>query len=540
MSPDCVARCSAVCPRRSLASRSRVSGGQTVSSNDKISAPEAVAAAARGVPHLHSTCRRVSCSLFRNFPRLGSCSLGKLQMSILMKSSLVTRLGCRSTLWVRSSSRILGTNSLTQGFESKKGKRCLGPCCVSRVREAMKSSALVVGTEKLAACICCSSALEKCVSRHLSMILFVFCLTPPPGRRSGAGGPPGCGGRSPMPVPPAAAPPLFALCVPSMFLAISSIMSSSSSSTFKDSRRASSFCRGLGSAGFAAAGVSEAAAAGAAALRGEALPGSALGAGSAALAVALGAGSPAVAAACKASSSAGSRWILYQSHSSSALRSSLEIARLPRETCLGVRPSMFRRKTSAPASMSTCTTGTWHAWPARCSGVQRCEPPLRFTSKTRVHVRTRPLLGFFCAGGQAQLPFRQAPSTESVWLRTKQMPRSCPRRAARCSGAHLSLFIALQSAWCFSRIWPMAPARFPPLSKTDMSTCRGVLPSASVWFTSARPCISSMTMCGSKFTVATWRGDPKRPPPRLTSTPTFTRAEAMSGCSSRTATSSGE
>ena len=28
------------------------------------------------------------------------------------------------------------------------------------------------------------------------------------------------------------------------------------------------------------------------------------------------------------------------------------------------------------------------------------------------------------------------------------------------------------------------------------------------------------TMCGSKFTVATCSGEPKRPPPRLTSTPT--------------------
>mmetsp|Transcript_95116 Transcript_95116/g.245746 ORF Transcript_95116/g.245746 Transcript_95116/m.245746 type:complete len:233 (+) Transcript_95116:1844-2542(+) len=228
------------------------------------------------------------------------------------------------------------------------------------------------------------------------------------------------------------------------------------------------------------------------------------------------------------------------SHSSSALRRSFEIAKLPRETCRAVRQSMLRRNTSAPASIRTCTTGTWQAWPARCSGVQRCEPPLRFKSKARGQVATRLDLAFLWEAWCAQVPLRQAVSTESMWLSTKQMPRSCPRRAARCSGAHLSLFIMLQSALCRSRIWPIAPARLPPLSKTLISTCKGVLPSASVWLTSALPWISSSTMCGSKFTVATCRGEPNRPPPRLTSTPTLTRAVAMSGCSSRTATSSGE
>mmetsp|Transcript_56052 Transcript_56052/g.164594 ORF Transcript_56052/g.164594 Transcript_56052/m.164594 type:complete len:205 (+) Transcript_56052:2100-2714(+) len=204
---------------------------------------------------------------------------------------------------------------------------------------------------------------------------------------------------------------------------------------------------------------------------------------------------------------------------------------------------MLRRKTSAPASMRTCTTGTWHAWPARWRGVQRWEPPLRFRSKARGQVRTREDRAFLWVGWWEQVPWRQACSAESMWLMwlsTKQIPRSWPRRAARCSGAHLSLFIMLQSALCRSRIWPMAPALFPPLSKTLMSTCSGVLPSASVWLTSARPWIRRRTMCGSKFTVATCSGEPKRPPPRLTSTPTLTSAVAMSGCSSRTATSRGE
>mmetsp|Transcript_12970 Transcript_12970/g.31248 ORF Transcript_12970/g.31248 Transcript_12970/m.31248 type:complete len:226 (+) Transcript_12970:1261-1938(+) len=99
-------------------------------------------------------------------------------------------------------------------------------------------------------------------------------------------------------------------------------------------------------------------------------------------------------------------WIRNQSHSSSAFRSNFEMARLPRLTCRTVRASMFRKKTLEPASISSCTTATWQACPARCNGVHRCDPPRRSRSNT-------------------------ASPAKADWSRANWIPLSCPRRAAR-------------------------------------------------------------------------------------------------------------
>mmetsp|Transcript_40043 Transcript_40043/g.113236 ORF Transcript_40043/g.113236 Transcript_40043/m.113236 type:complete len:422 (-) Transcript_40043:243-1508(-) len=420
-----------------------------------MSAREAPSGYARANVPLHSRCSMVSCSLFRIAPNSDSLSAGTLQMSSLIKSSLLTRLDCNNMQWHLSSSRNFGTSSLTHGFESRKGSRCLGPCCVNFVKRVMNSSMPLDGVMKLVACNCCTSALEKCMSRHFSMILCLLYLDWfGGGDGGGASGPAGpLLKASPLPLAPAGPSPLpllSVLPVVCMFFMILSI-SSSSSSTCGASDEAWRLCASL--VPCCASGLHGPAP------RSDSRPASRSG------------WSPSCAC------SGEPWWILYHSHSSSALRRSFEIARLPRETCLAVRLSMLRRNTSAPASMRTCTTGTWDACPARCSGVHRCEPPLRFRSKTLVQVRTR--FDFFCSGWHEQVPLRHALLAESMWLSTKQMPRSCPRRAARCSGAHLSLFIMLQSASCCRRMLPMALARLPPLSNTDMRTWRGVLPSAS-------------------------------------------------------------